>query len=449
MRFTSLTTLVLTATSAISSVSAFRPNTPLKSDFAPINAATAGPPAPITIPSAPAFQSVVKPLIGNIDATKLHDWIVTLTQFPDRYYKGTNGIKAAKWILDGANALTPPAGAKLTASYFNHTGWSVPSVIVRYEPTTPTTLKGIVITGSHMDTIANGAPAAEPYPQPAADDCASGSGVVFEALRVLVTSGFVPARPIEFHWYTAEEEGIYGSNDVAEAYAKKGISVVSYLNLDQSGYVKAGTKPVMAIVTDYTTSGSTNLLKGVVNAYTSMATATTACGYACTDNSAWYNHKYEAAMTVESLFSDSSPNSDKVNSDGSPVDTIATLNFTHIQQFVKSTIGYVVELSLTGSTVSTTTTSGSTSPATSATSSIPSSTTSATSSIPSSTTSTTTSATSTAPACAHPICKTGTKLTAACDPCAQKIIAQDSYCGNTQWDSQCVSEVKSICGITC
>jgi hypothetical protein len=51
--------------------------------------------------------------------------------------------------------------------------------------------------------------------------------------------------------------------------------------------------------------------------------------------------------------------------------------------------------------------------------------------------------------CAHGICSTGTKLVSSCDPCAQKICAADSYCCNNQWDSQCVGEVKTICGQTC
>ncbi|KAJ3305059.1 hypothetical protein HDV03_001985, partial [Kappamyces sp. JEL0829] len=53
------------------------------------------------------------------------------------------------------------------------------------------------------------------------------------------------------------------------------------------------------------------------------------------------------------------------------------------------------------------------------------------------------------PACVHDKCATGTVLKSSCDPCVSKIIAQDSYCGSTAWDSTCVDEVDSICGITC
>ncbi|KAJ3030709.1 UNVERIFIED_CONTAM: hypothetical protein HDU68_008098 [Siphonaria sp. JEL0065] len=51
--------------------------------------------------------------------------------------------------------------------------------------------------------------------------------------------------------------------------------------------------------------------------------------------------------------------------------------------------------------------------------------------------------------CAHSKCATGVALKSACDPCVSKIVAADSYCGSTSWDSTCVGEVKSVCGITC
>ena len=51
--------------------------------------------------------------------------------------------------------------------------------------------------------------------------------------------------------------------------------------------------------------------------------------------------------------------------------------------------------------------------------------------------------------CTHPICTSGGKLKSTCDACAAQICAQDSYCCNTLWDSQCVSEVSSICGESC
>lgn len=52
-------------------------------------------------------------------------------------------------------------------------------------------------------------------------------------------------------------------------------------------------------------------------------------------------------------------------------------------------------------------------------------------------------------ACAHDKCATGSVLDAACDPCVAKIASADPYCVQTKWDATCVGEVKSVCGVTC
>ncbi len=51
--------------------------------------------------------------------------------------------------------------------------------------------------------------------------------------------------------------------------------------------------------------------------------------------------------------------------------------------------------------------------------------------------------------CSHSLCTTGSKLVASCDPCATQICGADPYCCQNSWDSQCKSEVASICGTTC
>ncbi len=51
--------------------------------------------------------------------------------------------------------------------------------------------------------------------------------------------------------------------------------------------------------------------------------------------------------------------------------------------------------------------------------------------------------------CDHDICAQGDALVSSCDPCAQQVCAADSYCCNDQWDSVCVGEVTSVCGLTC
>ena len=51
--------------------------------------------------------------------------------------------------------------------------------------------------------------------------------------------------------------------------------------------------------------------------------------------------------------------------------------------------------------------------------------------------------------CAHPICITGSKLKASCDPCVTQICQTDPICCSSTWDSTCVMEVTSVCGQSC
>lgn len=210
-------------------------------------------------------------LTSKIDVDLVKKHLVTLTEFPERYYKGDNGVLAAKWLYNEVVALNASAFSDvlLTVRMFNHPKWKQPSVIARLESRSGSP-GDIVITGTHFDTAGYGTGRPEPIKNPAADDCASGSSVIAETLRILVTSGFVPYRPIEVHWYAGEEFGLLGSEEVAEDYAKRQVNVLSYLNLDQSGYVKKGTTPTIGIMTDYVDSASTAFLRAAVTSYTTI-----------------------------------------------------------------------------------------------------------------------------------------------------------------------------------
>ncbi len=51
-----------------------------------------------------------------------------------------------------------------------------------------------------------------------------------------------------------------------------------------------------------------------------------------------------------------------------------------------------------------------------------------------------------ATSCSHDKCSSGGKLVSSCDPCVSQICAVDSFCCATSWNSQCISEVASVCG---
>jgi Zn-dependent M28 family amino/carboxypeptidase len=56
-----------------------------------------------------------------------------------------------------------------------------------------------------------------------ADDDGSGTVTTLEAFTILCESGFKSKLPVEFHWYSAEEMGLLGSQDVSSAYQRSNV----------------------------------------------------------------------------------------------------------------------------------------------------------------------------------------------------------------------------------
>jgi leucyl aminopeptidase len=98
------------------------------------------------------------------------------------------------------------------------------------------------------------------FAAPGADDDGSGTVTLVEALRALLSQGWQPERNVEFHWcvfyaslcglkrgrwlmehacfltrrYSAEEGGLLGSQEVAQSYASKGVTVGAMLQQDSA-----------------------------------------------------------------------------------------------------------------------------------------------------------------------------------------------------------------------
>ena len=94
---------------------------------------------------------------------------------------------------------------------------------------------------------------------------------------------------------------MFGSHEISESYSKSNVRVVSYLNMDQSGYVKKGTNPVIGIDIGFTSLASNALLRNVITGYSTLQWANMSCGEDCSDNASWFFRGYEVAFPFESL----------------------------------------------------------------------------------------------------------------------------------------------------
>ncbi|KAJ1552432.1 Leucine aminopeptidase 1, partial [Nowakowskiella sp. JEL0078] len=176
---------------------------------------------------------------------------------------------------------------------------------------------------------------------PGADDDGSGSTTIFEAFRLLVTSGFEPTRSIEFQWYSAEEGGLLGSQKIAAAYRQLEVPIVAMIQFDMTGYhPKIRTTENIAVGIDNVDPKLTEFVKKLAKEYSNLPVKDTSCGYGCSDHASFNKAGYSSAFATEASISDGSP---YIHTTG---DNLGTINYDHMAEFVKLAVAYAVEISL-------------------------------------------------------------------------------------------------------
>ncbi|KAF7728736.1 Leucine aminopeptidase 1 [Apophysomyces ossiformis] len=286
------------------------------------------------IPSHVKYQDEVKPFIGNLTTDTMKELLTRFTKFETRYYKSDSGRESGEWLLEQVKSVASSAD-HVSVAPFAHP-WAQSSIIARFEGSREDLNNEVVIVGAHQDSVNMWQPLW--VRSPGADDDGSGTVTIFEAFRSLVDNGFKPERPVEFHWYSAEEGGLLGSQAVAKEYKRQGKHVVAMLQNDMTGYI--GSKgEVIGVVTDHVDEKLTNFLQALVDQYADIPYVRTKCGYACSDHASWRGEGFPSAFTIESEFEESNKNIHTAQ------DTIDRLSFDHMKEFAKVAVSFAVELS--------------------------------------------------------------------------------------------------------
>lgn len=283
------------------------------------------------IPTQPSKQAIVNPLLGKVSSTNLKDTVTKLSSYYNRYYTTSTGAESANWLYTAFNNIAVNSRrTDVSVSLFKHS-YVQSSVIA--------TIRGrsseVVVVGAHEDSIAgiggnNNAPGA--------DDDATGTASVLEAFRVLVESGYVPTRTIEFMAYAAEEVGLRGSQEIVRSYQSAGKVVAGVLQMEMSGYV--GATPAIVIIDDaYSTKSVSNFLRALIPVYTTIPAKIETCGYGCSDHASWTSAAYPAGCIAEA-----GPNGNVNPSMHTARDTVEKLNFSVVAEFTKLTIAFAVEV---------------------------------------------------------------------------------------------------------
>jgi leucyl aminopeptidase len=158
-----------------------------------------------------------------------------------------------------------------------------------------------------------------------------------EAFRVLVSNNFRPLHTVEFHWYSAEEQGLYGSQAVATSYRQKALPVIGMMQMDMTGFTSPDKEEHVGVVTDFTSPQLSTFLRTLIDGYLAIPFVNTTCGYACSDHASWNKLGYPSAFPFENDFTSSSPFIHSAK------DTVEHVNFDHMAEYVKLALAFAVE----------------------------------------------------------------------------------------------------------
>ena len=219
-------------------------------------------------PNKPAYNDSLAPLLKELKQKNMHKNLEKFTSFHTRYYRSTYGAESSAWLYAKVNQTIHDSGAGeygARVEPFEHP-WGQNSIIA----TIPGKSDKTVVIGAHQDSINLFLPSI--LSAPGADDDGSGTVTILESLRVLLESEAImkgnASNTVEFHWYSAEEGGLLGSQAIFSAYEKEGRDVKAMLQQDMTGYthktIEAGEPESVGVITDFVNPALTEFIKKII-----------------------------------------------------------------------------------------------------------------------------------------------------------------------------------------
>lgn len=274
----------------------------------------------------------VEKALAQLKEENLRQFVEWASSFPTRYHRAPTANAAVEALAQKVAAMARSFRAQVQIELIEHKRTPQKSLMVRIPGTVAP--QEIVVLGGHFDSISGWSGNS---PAPGADDNASGSANLFEALRVLMMNGPLP-RTVEFYWYAGEESGLLGSAEIAQAAKEQNRNIVGVLQLDMTLFPGSG-ELVIANMTDFTSAWLRDFLVSANQNYLKAKLIEDRCGYACSDHASWYRQGFPTLMPFEAAFNQSN------RAIHTPQDVISPrLSFRHSHVFSKIALLFAMEL---------------------------------------------------------------------------------------------------------
>lgn len=277
----------------------------------------------------------IEQALQEVKEDNLRSYVQWLSSFPTRNGRDTNAnrhVSEMKMRLESmlANSVIPYEVKEISHNSTNQKSLQV-RLLGKDRP------NEIVVLGGHLDSISQSR-----GPAPGADDNASGSANLIEALRILMSQP-QPQRTIDIFWYAGEENGLLGSAEIAKQYKAEKKDVIAVLQLDMTLFPGSG-ELVIGNMTDFTSAWLREYFKSINGLYLNARIVDDKCGYGCSDHASWHRQGYPTLMPFESTFRGSNQNIHSSRDVISP-----ELNFRHSAVYTK--IAIVMGMDLANSTL--------------------------------------------------------------------------------------------------
>lgn len=277
-------------------------------------------------------DAAIESALNEVSEDNLRSYVQWLSSFPNRNNKSPQPNVHVEEMKTRLEAMLGGATVPYEVSTIAHTSTKQKSLKVRIPGTQS---DEIIVLGGHLDSITQSWGGGSQAP--GADDNASGSANLIEALRIVMNKP-QPRRTLEFIWYAGEESGLLGSAEIAKQYKSEKRDVVAVLQLDMTLYPGSG-EFVIGNMNDFTSAWLRDYLKAVNDTYLHARLIDDKCGYGCSDHASWHRQGYPALMPFEAGMRQSNKNIHTARDVISP-----ELSFKHSALYTKIALVFAMDL---------------------------------------------------------------------------------------------------------